>query len=88
LELQKEVTQEAVALFEQHELGNPAYGCDFSPIDFARFAKNRGAAGFRCTEPAEVASAIRLTLQSPGPAVLEASVDANEKPSLPEELKL
>ena len=46
----------------------------------------RQAEGFRCAEPAAVTSAIRQTLQSSGPAVLEATVDANEKPSLPEEL--
>jgi pyruvate dehydrogenase (quinone)/pyruvate decarboxylase len=76
----------AEVLFEEQELGNPPYGCDLSPIDFAGFAKNCGAEGFRCAEPAAVTSAIRQTLQSSGPAVLEATVDANEKPSLPEEL--
>jgi pyruvate dehydrogenase (quinone) len=75
-------------LFEQQEPGNPTYGCDLSPIDFAAFANSCGAQGFRCSAPGEVVSAIRQTLQSHGPAVLEAVVDANEKPSLPEELKL
>ncbi len=78
----------AEVLFEQKELGNPPYGCDLSPIDFAAFAKSCGAAGFRCSAPAELKDAIRQTLQSPGPAVLEAVVDANEKPGLPEELKV
>ena len=78
----------AEVMFEQQELGNQPYGCDLSPIDFAGFAKNCGADGFRCSEPAEVISAIRQTLQSPRAAVLEVGVDANEKPALPEELKL
>jgi pyruvate dehydrogenase (quinone)/pyruvate decarboxylase len=78
----------AEVLFEQQELGNPPYGCDLSPIDFVAFAKSCGAEGFRCSAPGEVVSAIRQTLQARGPAVLEAVVDANEKPSLPEELKL
>jgi pyruvate dehydrogenase (quinone)/pyruvate decarboxylase len=78
----------AEVLFEQKELGNAPYGCDLSPIDFAAFARSCGAAGFRCSAPAEVKDAIRQTLQSPGPAVLEATVDANEKPALPEELKV
>jgi pyruvate dehydrogenase (quinone) len=76
----------AEVLFEQKELGNPPYGCDLSPIDFAAFAKSCGAEGFRCAAPAEVQGAIRRTLQSRGPALLEAVVDANEKPALPHEL--
>jgi pyruvate dehydrogenase (quinone) len=78
----------AEVLFEQKELGNSPFGCDLSPIDFAGFARNCGADGFRCATPAEVQSAIRQTLQSPRPAVLEAVVDANEKPALPDELKV
>jgi pyruvate dehydrogenase (quinone)/pyruvate decarboxylase len=78
----------AEVLFEQAELGNPPYGCDLSPIDFAGFAKNCGADGFRCSTPGEVRSAIRETLQSPRAAVLEAVVDANEKPALPNELQV
>jgi pyruvate dehydrogenase (quinone) len=76
----------AEVLFEQAELGNPPFGCDLSPIDFAGFATNCGADGFRCSTPAEVRSAIRAMLQSPRAAVLEAVVDANENPSLPDEL--
>jgi len=32
--------------FEQEELGNRAFGCDLSPIDFAAFAESCGAKGF------------------------------------------
>ncbi len=78
----------AEVLFEQAELGNPPFGCDLSPIDFAGFAKNCGADGFRCSTPGEVRSAIRETLKSPRAAVLEAVVDANEKPALPDELQV
>jgi pyruvate dehydrogenase (quinone) len=78
----------AEVMFEQKELGNPPYGCDLSPIDFAAFAKSCGAEGFYCSAPEEVKAAIRQTLQARGPAVLEALVDPNEKPALPEELKL
>jgi pyruvate dehydrogenase (quinone) len=76
----------AEVLFEQAEPGNPPFGCDLSPIDFAGFAKNCGADGFRCSTPQEVQSAIRETLQSPRAALLEALVDANEKPALPEDM--
>jgi pyruvate dehydrogenase (quinone) len=77
----------AEVLFEQKELGNPTYGCDLAPIDFVAFAKACGADAFRCANPGEVKSALQATLQSPRVAVLEAVVDANEKPSLPSELK-
>jgi pyruvate dehydrogenase (quinone)/pyruvate decarboxylase len=74
--------------FEQEELGNPNFGCDLSPIDFAAYAKACGAAGFRCTTPDELGAAVRSFLSTPGPAILDAVVDANEKPALPDELKV
>jgi pyruvate dehydrogenase (quinone)/pyruvate decarboxylase len=74
--------------FEQMEIGNPEYGCDLPPIDFVAFAKACGAAGFRCSAPSEVHDAIAATLHAPGPALLEAVVDANEKPAKPDELKV
>jgi pyruvate dehydrogenase (quinone) len=77
----------AEVLFEQKDLGNPTYGCELAPIDFAAFAKACGADGFRCTHPGEVAAAIRSTLRSPRTAVLEVLVDPDEKPALPSELK-
>jgi pyruvate dehydrogenase (quinone) len=74
--------------FEQQELGNPEFGCDLNPIDFVAFARACGADGFRCAKPLEVHAALTAFLHSPRAAVLEAVVDANEKPSVPEELKL
>jgi pyruvate dehydrogenase (quinone) len=78
----------AEVLFEQQELGNPTYGCELAPIDFAAFAKGCGADGFRCSHPAEVKAAIQSTLRSARTAVLEVLVDANEKPALPSELRV
>jgi pyruvate dehydrogenase (quinone)/pyruvate decarboxylase len=78
----------AEVLFEQQELGNPSYGCDLAPIDFVAFAKACGADGFRCSSPGEVKAAIQATLRSSKAAVLEVSVDPNEKPSLPSELRV
>jgi pyruvate dehydrogenase (quinone)/pyruvate decarboxylase len=77
----------AEVLFEQKELGNPAFGCDLAPIDFAAFAKACGADGFTCARPTEVTAAIRSTLRSPRTCVLEVLVDPEEKPALPSELK-
>jgi pyruvate dehydrogenase (quinone)/pyruvate decarboxylase len=73
--------------FEQREIGNPEYGCDLAPIDFVAFARACGAEGFRCTKPEDVRPAIQAALSSAGPALVEAVVDANEKPAKPDELR-
>jgi pyruvate dehydrogenase (quinone)/pyruvate decarboxylase len=74
--------------FEQKEIGNPEYGCDLAPIDFVAFAKACGADAFHCERPDEVRPAISAALNSPKAALVEAVVDANEKPTKPEELKV
>jgi len=73
--------------FEQKEIGNPEYGCDLPPIDFVAFAKACGADAFRCERPDEVRPAISAALNSAKAALVEAIVDADEKPTKPEELK-
>jgi pyruvate dehydrogenase (quinone) len=73
--------------FEQQDLGNPVFGCDLSPIDFVAFARACGAEGHRCTRPEEVRPAIEAALRSPGPALVEAVVDPDERPAKPHELK-
>jgi pyruvate dehydrogenase (quinone)/pyruvate decarboxylase len=73
--------------FEQEEIGNPEYGCTLPPIDFVAFARACGAEGFRCERADEVRPAIQSILRSPGAALLEAVVDANEKPTKPDQLK-
>jgi len=73
--------------FEQKEIGNPEYGCDLAPIDFVAFAQACGADGFRCERPEQVRGAIQAALQSPRAALVEAVVDAEEKPSKPDELR-
>jgi pyruvate dehydrogenase (quinone) len=74
--------------FEQVELGNPSFGCDLSPIDFVAFARACGAEGYRCERPEEVRPAIRAALSSPRPALVEALVDPEEKPSDPDQLRV
>ena len=74
--------------FEQQEIGYPCYGCELSPIDFVAFAKACGAEGFRCERPEEVKSAVRAAFASPGPALVEAIVDAEEKPTKPQDLRV
>jgi pyruvate dehydrogenase (quinone)/pyruvate decarboxylase len=78
----------AEVMFEQKEIGNAIYGCDLPPIDFVAFAKACGADAFRCEKPDEIRPAIRAALNSPRPALVEAMVDAEEKPTKPDELKV
>jgi pyruvate dehydrogenase (quinone) len=74
--------------FEQMELGNPTFGCALSPIDFVAFARACGADGYRCEKPEEVWPAIQAALRSPNAALVEAIVDADEKPTNPDELRV
>jgi pyruvate dehydrogenase (quinone) len=78
----------AEVMFEQKELGNPVYGCDLSPIDFVAFARACGAEGFHCEKPAELRPALQAAFSSSKPAIVEAVVDAQEKPSNPDELRV
>ena len=61
-------------------LGNPEYGCDLAPINFAEVARACGAAGFTLEDPAECGAVLDHALQMPGPVVVEATVDPNEPP--------
>ncbi|MBV9532274.1 MAG: pyruvate oxidase [Bradyrhizobium sp.] len=74
--------------FEQREIGYPDFGCDLSPIDFVSFAKACGAEAFLCEHPDDIKPAIRAALSSPKPALVEAVVDADERPTKPDELKV
>jgi len=60
--------------------GNPQFGVQLQPIDFAGFAMNCGAAGFTINRPEEAESVLRDALAHQGPAVVQAVVDANEPP--------
>jgi pyruvate dehydrogenase (quinone)/pyruvate oxidase len=61
-------------------LGNPEYGVELQPIDFAAVAHACGGRGFTVEDPADCERAIRELLSAPGPAVLEAVVDPLEPP--------
>jgi pyruvate dehydrogenase (quinone) len=73
--------------FEQEEIGNPEFGCDLPPIDFVAFAQACGADAFRCETQDQIRPAVDAALKSTKPAVVEAIVDAREKPAKPEQLK-
>jgi pyruvate dehydrogenase (quinone) len=74
--------------FEQRELGNPSFGCVLSPIDFVAFARACGADGSRCERPEEIRPVMHAALNSPRAALVEAGVDADEKPANPDELRV
>ncbi|HEY6765566.1 MAG TPA: thiamine pyrophosphate-dependent enzyme [Candidatus Sulfotelmatobacter sp.] len=61
-------------------LGNPEYGVDLQPIDFAAFAHACGGVGFTVENPADCARVVEEFLSVPGPAVLQAVVDPLEPP--------
>ncbi len=60
--------------------GNPEYGVELQPIDFAGFARSCGAAGFTIEKPQDAEETLRRALAYPGPAVVEALVDPHEPP--------
>ncbi|MBA3613470.1 MAG: pyruvate oxidase [Nitrospirales bacterium] len=61
-------------------LGNPEYGCELQPIDFAAFARACGGTGLTIEDPAECGSIIEQALQTPGPVLIQAIVDPFEPP--------
>jgi pyruvate dehydrogenase (quinone) len=60
--------------------GNPQFGVELQPINFASVATACGAAGYTIEEPGEAEETLRAALEHPGPAVVQAVVDANEPP--------
>jgi len=61
-------------------LGNPEYGCELQPIDFALFARACGATGFTIDNPADCGRMIEEALATPGPVVVQGVVDPFEPP--------
>ena len=61
-------------------LGNPEYGVDLHPIDFAAFAYACGGIGFSVEDPSDCGRALEEFLGAPGPAILQAAVDPFEPP--------
>jgi pyruvate dehydrogenase (quinone) len=60
--------------------GNPQYGVQLQPIDFAAFARACGASGYSVQDPAQVDNVLHGAFSEPGPALVEATVDPNEPP--------
>ena len=64
-------------------LGNPEYGCELQPIDFAAFARACGATGFTIEDPGQCGGVLDRALSHPGPVVVEAVVDPFVPPMPP-----
>lgn len=60
--------------------GNPEYGVELQPIDFAHVAEACGARGFTLEDPAEAEHILREALAHKGPSLVQAVVDPNEPP--------
>jgi pyruvate dehydrogenase (quinone) len=60
--------------------GNPQFGVELQPIDFAAFAEACGARGLTIERPEEAEAILREALQYDGPVVVQAIVDPNEPP--------
>ena len=60
--------------------GDPEFGVDLQPIDFAKYAEACGAAGYTLTDPARAHDVLAEALRQPGPALVEAVIDPNEPP--------
>jgi pyruvate dehydrogenase (quinone)/pyruvate oxidase len=65
-------------------LGNPEYGCELEPIDFAAFARACGATGYSIDDPTTCGDILAQALATPGPVIVEAITDPNELPMPPQ----
>jgi pyruvate dehydrogenase (quinone) len=64
-------------------MGNPEYGCDLQPVDFAMVARACGATGFSVDDPTQLESVLEQALATAGPVVIEATVDPHAPPMPP-----
>jgi pyruvate dehydrogenase (quinone) len=64
-------------------LGNPEYGCELQPVDFAAVARGFGLGGVTIEEPGQCASLLQQAMLMPGTVVIDAIVDTHEPPMPP-----
>ncbi len=60
--------------------GNPQYGVQLQPIDFALYAQACGVPGYTLDDPTTAEEITQAAFAQPGPALLQAMVDPNEPP--------
>ena len=63
--------------------GNPEYGCELQPIDFAAFGRACGATAFSVEDPSKCGSVLDEAFATKGPVIVEATVDPFEPPMPP-----
>ncbi|WP_055048864.1 thiamine pyrophosphate-dependent enzyme [Devosia sp. A16] len=56
-------------------LGNPQFGCELQPIDFALAAVAMGGKGFSVERPEDIDAVLDAAFAEPGPVIVEALVD-------------
>jgi thiamine pyrophosphate-dependent acetolactate synthase large subunit-like protein len=59
-------------------LGNPEFGCELAPVDFAKVAEGLGVRGVRVDDPEQVAAALDQAFATDGPVLIDAVVDPAE----------
>ena len=64
-------------------LGNPEYGVELHPIDFAAFARACGGTGFTIEDPKTCGDQLDEALNTSGPVIVDAVVDPFEPPMPP-----
>ncbi len=64
-------------------LGNPEFGVEFSPIDFAKFAEACGGKGYSIKKASEAKSTIHQAMKEKKTTLIEAYVDPFEPPMPP-----
>jgi pyruvate dehydrogenase (quinone) len=64
-------------------LGNPEFGCELQPIDFAGVAQACGIRGYSIVDPAQCAAILTEAFDQRGPVLIEATIDGNEPPLPP-----
>lgn len=60
--------------------GNPEFGVELQPIDFAKVAEACGVAGYTIEHPEDAERILADALRHSGPALIQAVVDPNEPP--------
>jgi pyruvate dehydrogenase (quinone)/pyruvate oxidase len=64
-------------------LGNPEYGVELQPIDFAKIAEGFGLTGIHIEDPKRCEEQVVEALNHAGPVLIEAQVDPFEPPMPP-----
>jgi pyruvate dehydrogenase (quinone) len=65
-------------------LGNPEFGVEFTPIDYAKFADACGGKGYTLREPDQVKPVLNEAMNDNKPTIVEVYVDQFDPPMPPQ----